>query len=206
MNACTHDVERNNLTLILGGTRSGKSAYAEKRVLAYEKEAQESGKDQCGVLYVATAEVYPDDASMLDRIKRHQQRRPLHWETQECPLRLAACLSKRLHERATSLPAVIMVDCVTLWVSNILFSLPEPEDTHAFEAAIRAELTALTDLVAQFPCKWVLVSGETGLGLVAPDAIGRVYCDGLGLANQQLAASAHEVMLVVAGRALLLPA
>lgn len=203
MNAITHALEQNALTLILGGTRSGKSAYAEKQVVAHERPSR-------GVLYVATAESRPDDPAMLDRIRRHQERRPAHWETLECPLHLAERLSEKLLDaQGQPLPAspgVVMIDCVTLWISNILFSLPNPEDMDTFENAVEHELTALTELVARSTCHWVLVSGETGLGLVAPTTLGRNYCDGLGLANQLLASHAHEVILVMAGRALSLPA
>lgn len=93
----------------------------------------------------------------------------------------------------------ILLDCVTLWVSNILFSLPDPEDLRAFEAAVRAEVEALLDLIGRSGRRWVLVSGETGLGGIEPTRLGRNYHDGLGLANQLIAARAREVFLVVAG-------
>lgn len=100
----------------------------------------------------------------------------------------------------------ILLDCVTLWVSNILFSLPDPEDLRAFEAAVRAEVEALLDLIGRSGRRWVLVSGETGLGGIEPTRLGRNYHDGLGLANQLIAARAREVFLVVAGRLLRLEA
>lgn len=84
----------------------------------------------------------------------------------------------------------ILVDCVTLWVSNILFSLPNPEDLEAFETAVRAEVDALLALMERSACRWLVVSGEIGLGGIAPERIGRHYCDGLGLANQLIAARA----------------
>lgn len=84
----------------------------------------------------------------------------------------------------------ILIDCVTLWVSNILFALPEPEDLTAFETAVRTEVNALLALMERSNCRWILVSGETGLGGIASDRISRNYCDGLGLANQLIAASA----------------
>ena len=96
------------------------------------------------------------------------------------------------------------IDCVTLWVSNILFALPEPEDLTAFETAVRTEVNALLALMERSNCRWILVSGETGLGGIASDRISRNYCDGLGLANQLIAASARKVFLVVAGCSLVL--
>ena len=96
----------------------------------------------------------------------------------------------------------ILIDCVTLWVSNILFALPEPEDLTAFETAVRTEVNALLALMERSNCRWILVSGETGLGGIEPTRHGRNYCDGLGLANQLIAAQAREAFLVVAGRLL----
>ena len=182
--------DKPDLTLYLGGTRSGKSARAEAAAL----------QAQGPVLYVATAEARADDASMLDRIRRHRARRPAHWRTLECPCRLAESIAAALASapfapgaaEAGRVRPTILVDCVTLWVSNILFSLPDPEDLEAFETAVRAA------------CRWLVVSGEIGLGGIAPERIGRHYCDGLGLANQLIAARARDVFLVVAGRLLTL--
>ena len=89
-------------------------------------------------------------------------------------------------------------------MSNILFALPEPEDLTAFETAVRTEVNALLALMERSNCRWILVSGETGLGGIAADRISRNYCDGLGLANQLIAASARKVFLVVAGCSLVL--
>ena len=204
-----------DLTLYLGGTRSGKSARAEAKAL-------ESGGP---VLYVATAEARPGDASMTERIRRHRARRPASWRTLECPLGLADRIAAELAAFAVPPEAgspqaaspeaapseagtlsgatpTILLDCVTLWVSNILFSLPDPEEPQAFEAAVRAEVDALLDLIGRSGCRWGLVSGETGLGGIAPTLLGRNYHDGLGLANQRIAARARDVFLVVAGRLL----
>lgn len=186
--------KQTDLTLYLGGTRSGKSAHAEERAL------QSGGP----VLYVATAEARPGDPSMAERLRRHRARRPASWHTLECPLRLAERIAATL---AAPPPAIgktptILVDCVTLWVSNILFSLPDPEDLTAFETAVRAEVEALLGLMEHSGRRWVLVSGETGLGGIAPTLLGRNYCDGLGLANQLIAARAREVFLTIAGRVL----
>lgn len=213
-----------DLTLFLGGIRSGKSARAE--ALASRSEGP--------VLYVATAEARPDDPSMTERIRRHCARRPGHWRTLECPLRLAEHIGTVLEGpafRIAGKPAVssgrsdevgggvwaesgqagdaaptILVDCVPLWVSNILFSLPDPEDVTALEAAVRLEVDALLRLIDRAGGRWIVVSGETGLGGIDPTRIGRAFCDGLGLANQRLAARARDVFLVMAGRVLALEA
>lgn len=192
-----------NLTLYLGGTRSGKSERAEAAALRADGP----------VLYVATAEAREDDPAMLERIRRHRARRPPHWRTLECPCRLAESVAAALEQppfapRADSpgLRPTVLIDCVTLWMANILFRLPAPDNPASFEAALREELENLLALAERSDCRWLLVSGEVGLGGTAPDAVSRCYADGLGLANQIIAARAAEVFLVVAGRLLKLEA
>lgn len=185
-----------DLTLFLGGTRSGKSALAEAMVTA---------RAQGPVWYLATARATEDDASLRERIRRHRQRRPAHWRTLECPRHPARTLAPLLtaaHRAATEAVPTVLLDCVTLWVSNILFSLDDSHDLTAFEAAVREEVEALLGLMARVPCRWVLVSGETGLGGIQTSPLARVFDDGLGLANQLLTARAREAFLVVAGRCL----
>lgn len=183
-----------DMTLYLGGTRSGKSARAEEHVLRMADGP---------VLYVATAESHMEDAAMAERIRRHQARRPPLWRTLECPRDLAKNIGEALSGLSTDAGRpTILLDCVTLWVSNILCSLPDFENPAAFEGAVRAEAEALLSLMRTSNCRWVLVSGETGLGGIAASRMGRVYDDGLGLANQLFAAEARESFLVVAGRLL----
>lgn len=190
-----------DLALVIGGTRSGKSAYAERLALSRGGDA---------VLYVATAVAAPGDAALHERIRRHRSRRPPAWETLECPLNLAPRVEETI--RRANPPRVVLLDCVTLWISNILFALEKeagrtdrPPDAAAFEQAAEREIDDLIAVIRRFPCRWIVVSGETGLGIIAPTPLGRIYCDGLGLANQRLAAAAGDVRLVVAGRALSLP-
>lgn len=186
-----------DLTLYLGGTRSGKSAAAEAHAL----------RNGGPVLYVATAMPQPDDPAMIERIRRHRQRRPAAWHLLECPRRLAPAVaaaweSMRFATSGGSGQATILVDCVTLWVSNLLLSLPAQEDACALECLVTEEVSALIDLSRALPCRWVVVSGETGLGGIGGNALSRQFCDGLGLANQLLAARAQDAFLVVAGRLL----
>ena len=188
-------MDKPDLTLYLGGTRSGKSARAEARVFQ---------RADGPVLYVATAEARPDDPSMTERIRRHRARRPENWRTLECPLQLGKHIGTALAEfRNTAGTPTVLLDCITLWVSNILFSLPDPEDLSAFESAVRRETEALLDVIRSSGCRWVVVSGETGLGGIEPTRLGRNYCDGLGLANQLIAAQAREAFLIVAGLSLI---
>lgn len=195
--------DKADLTLYLGGTRSGKSERA-------EAEALRAGGP---VLYVATAEAREDDRSMLERIRRHRARRPAHWHTLECPCRLAESIAAALEQPPFARRAgnseprpTVLVDCVTLWMANILLQLPDQDNPASFEAALRAELDALLAVAERSGCRWLLVSGEVGLGGTAPDAVSRCYADGLGLANQLIAARAGDVFLVVAGRLLKLEA
>ena len=185
------------LTLYLGGTRSGKSAAAEAHAL----------RNGGPVLYVATAMPQPDDPAMSERIRRHRQRRPDSWRLLECPRRLAPAVAAAWEEMRSDAPgdggqATILVDCVTLWVTNLLLSLPEQQDAGALERLVTEEVSALIDLSRALPCRWVTVSAEAGPGGIGGNALSRQFCDGLGLANQLLAARAQDAFLVVAGRLL----
>lgn len=183
-----------DLTLFLGGTRSGKSALAEALVTA---------KAQGPVWYLATARPLGDDPAMVERIRRHRSRRPAHWHTLECPRHPGRELAPLLAAQAADAPVpTILLDCVTLWMSNILFALDDPQDAAAFETSLTEEVDELLHTMRAFPCRWVLVSGETGLGGIRAERLARVFDDGLGLANQMLAAQAREAFLVVAGRCL----
>ncbi|MFN3751206.1 MAG: bifunctional adenosylcobinamide kinase/adenosylcobinamide-phosphate guanylyltransferase [Thiobacillus sp.] len=161
------------LTLILGGARSGKSRLALQR-------ADATGKPVC---FIATAQAH--DAEMADRIARHQAERPAHWLTVEAPLDLAGALS--------SAPAgVVVVDCLTLWLTNWLCQ-PEPNDFSSARAALLAALAArrADDII--------LVSNETGLGIIPLGALTRRFVDEAGWLNQDIARIADEVIFVAAG-------
>lgn len=173
------------ITLVLGGTRSGKSAFAEKLAL----------KHGGAVLYVATA--MPDDPEMMERIQKHKARRPKEWHTIEAPLNLA---DKIIDSLAYLSPSSILIDCVTLWIANILFHLPDAEDAAPFEKTLLKEVRKLLKLMEDIRNHWILVSGETNLGGISQNKVGRIYNDGLGIANQMLAAKADKAYLVIAGR------
>ena len=170
------------ITLILGGARSGKSTYAENL-------ARKLGRDD--VLYVATAEAL--DQEMQDRIAKHRAQRPQAWRTLEAPLHPArALLAQRPPE------PVILLDCLTMLISNLLLA-HEGEGEAAVDAAVQAEIGELTAAVAQLDVHLIVVSNEVGLGLVPDNALGRIYRDVLGRANQALARAADEVVFMVAG-------
>lgn len=175
------------LILILGGARSGKSSYAEK--LAAELGPR--------VLYVATAEA--SDEEMARRIEAHRQSRPDSWQTLEAPVRVGAALSERHHHNSE----VILLDCLTLLVSNTILAL-ENEPPAVVETAVRQEIEAILAAKANLAVPVIIVSNEVGLGLVPPYPLGRIYRDVLGWANQRLAAAADRVLLMVAGLPLVL--
>jgi adenosylcobinamide kinase/adenosylcobinamide-phosphate guanylyltransferase len=171
------------IVLILGGARSGKSAFAEQL-------AHESG---CKVLYIATATA--GDAEMAARIAAHRANRPAGWRTLEAPLRVGQHLQEELGDEG-----FVLLDCLTLLASNVLLSLPAPVEETGYQAALVGELS---DLIASFESSLartlVVVSNEVGLGLVPEYDLGRLYRDGLGRANQHLARQSNTVWLMIAG-------
>jgi len=161
-------------TLILGGARSGKSALAERL-------AQDSGRT---VVYLATAQA--GDGEMAARIAHHRARRPASWASVEEPLALADAL--REHARADR---CVLVDCLTLWLSNVLGD----DDATRFERERKALLDALPGL----PGEIVLVSNEVGLGIVPLGELSRRFVDEAGRLHQALAAQCDRVIFVAAG-------
>jgi len=162
--------------LILGGARSGKSALA-------EQYAEQSG---LAVTYIATAEA--GDAEMAARIAHHQARRPEAWRLVEAPLSLARTLAEHAAD-----DRCLIVDCLTLWLSNLLAS--EPMDEVHFEA----ERTALLGLLPQLPGRVIMVSNEVGLGIVPLGELTRRFCDESGRLHQAVAALCDRVTFVTAG-------
>lgn len=176
------------VTFILGGARSGKSTYAEKLALAHRGR----------VTYIATAEALDDE--MAARIKKHKKARPGEWETREIP----HDLTKTLQENPIDAD-VILLDCLTLWASNLLLrnsAEDEDIDEEALNEAGMGEIEGLFDIIAESKADWIIVSNEVGLGLVPPYPLGRAYRDLLGRVNQAVAARADEVYLLAAGIAL----
>ena len=171
------------LTLILGGARSGKSSYAEKL-------AMESG---AGVLYVATAQAW--DEEMAERIAKHKADRPNHWQTLEAPQQVGHALQKLL----TPTIDTVLIDCLTLLATNVILPIPEPISDADATAAVLREVDALLEVYQNATGHWIIVSNEVGLGVVPPYPLGRVYRDALGRANQRLAAAADRVLFMVAG-------
>lgn len=171
-----------SLTLLIGGVRAGKSA----RALSLASARCSGGT----VLFVATAQTFDDE--MRARIDAHRRERSRDWETLESPVRIA----QDIERRRTGSPAIslIVVDCLTLWVSNILLALPDDADAESIVAERARDLVAA---LAGVPS--IVVTNEVGLGVVPPTPLGRRYRDALGRVNQIVAAAADEVTLMVAG-------
>lgn len=172
--------------LILGGARSGKSVLAEKRAAA-------SGLP---VIYLATAEAR--DVEMNRRIAHHRERRPAEWGCVEETIHLAA----KLQELAAP-DTCILVDCLTLWLSNLLFAGKAAAQAEAGEAIncplFEHQTTALIELLPQLPGQIILVSNEVGWGIVPMHPISRLFADEQGRLNQRVAAVCDRVTLVAAG-------
>lgn len=171
------------LILILGGARSGKSTYAEQL-------ARELGGP--AVLYVATAQAF--DAEMRARIAAHRAARPADWRTLEAPTISAAHLAE-----AVGPARVVLLDCLTLLVSNAILAAGDEPCAEVADAAVGQEVAALLAAHHAGQATWIVVSNEVGLGLVPPYPLGRIYRDALGRANQRLAAAADQVLFMVAG-------
>ena len=163
------------ITLVLGGARSGKSRHAEILV-----ESQSGG-----CLYLATAE--PGDAEMAERIRQHRQRRGARWRTVEEPLALASALDREAAE-----DRAVLVDCLTLWLANLLGAGRD----------VAVETGQLVAALGRAAGPVVLVSNEVGLGVVPDNALARSFVDQAGRLHQEVAATAQSVRFLVAGQVL----
>jgi len=163
------------LTLVLGGARSGKSSHAESLV----QQARPPW------IYIATAE--PGDKEMRERIAHHRARRGDDWQTREVAFELADAISELEGE-------VALIDCLTLWLSNVLLA----------EHDVEAECERVIAALKAAPIPIVAVSNEVGLGIVPDSKLGRVFRDAQGRLNQRVAAIADRVILMTAGIPLVL--
>jgi adenosylcobinamide kinase/adenosylcobinamide-phosphate guanylyltransferase len=168
------------LTLILGGARSGKSSYAQA-LCRNERE----------VIFVATARVEDGDEEMSARISRHRAERPPEWETIEEPLDLA-----RVIREASRPNSLLLVDCITLWVSNLMWEYRALSDDER-ERLVIERATEFAQAAREHQV--IAVSNEVGSSVVPEHEVGRAFRDLQGLVNQSLAREARRVVLMVAG-------
>jgi adenosylcobinamide kinase / adenosylcobinamide-phosphate guanylyltransferase len=170
------------LTLVLGGARSGKSRFAQSL-------CESAGR----VVFVATARVDDDvdDDEMRERIAHHQQARPTHWHTIEEPLEIA-----RVVETCRADFDLILIDCLTLWLSNLCWEHRD-HSQEVLRTAISEEVERL--IAAASDSNVIIVSNEVGYGLVPESPVARLFRDLQGWLNQDLARAANSVYQVVAG-------
>jgi adenosylcobinamide kinase / adenosylcobinamide-phosphate guanylyltransferase len=159
--------------LVLGGCRSGKSRHA----LELAEKISEKNR-----VFIATC--VPYDEEMKDRVRCHQQDRDSSWTTVDAPVELADAVSK--YSRKAN---VILADCLTLWMSNLLMESKNLEN----------RIEELTTAISQVQSPVIIVSNEVGTGIVPENALARQYRDAVGLANQKVAACVDKVIWVVAG-------
>ncbi|MBU9809160.1 bifunctional adenosylcobinamide kinase/adenosylcobinamide-phosphate guanylyltransferase [Rahnella sp. C60] len=175
------------MMLITGGARSGKSRFA-------EQVAEKRGGE---VLYIATSVV--TDAEMAERIRYHQQQRPAHWHTFES----YRDLGNIILEHQVQFPTII-IECITTLMTNLLFDIAgetsvEDMDFEAIEQHIFAQTTQLTKVAQQADSEVIIVTNEVGMGIVPDNLLARRFRDIAGRVNQQLAAAADDVYLIVSG-------
>lgn len=173
---------------MLGGVRSGKSRYSAE--LAKSLAGDEP------VLFVATAESSPDDLSMRERIARHRAERPTNWRTTEQPIDIDETISNKVPE------PVVIVDCLTIWLSNLLARCGDP-DAKTFSAvaeeAVLPALERLCTAIKQAEHHVLLVANDVGSGVAPMTRLGNVFADMQGIVNQRIAATCDEVYLMTAG-------
>jgi adenosylcobinamide kinase/adenosylcobinamide-phosphate guanylyltransferase len=159
------------VTFVIGGARSGKSAYAESLA-----------KDAKAPIYVATAQ--HTDGEMSERIALHRERRGKRWRTVEEPVQISAVIAL-----ADEKSGFVLVDCLTVWINNLLFH----------EEDVEAHLSALSETLTEVRGHVVLVANEVGLGIVPDNALARRFRDIAGRVNQAIARVADEVVFMAAG-------
>jgi adenosylcobinamide kinase/adenosylcobinamide-phosphate guanylyltransferase len=173
------------LTFIIGGARSGKSAQAERI----------ARRDDQSVLYIATAQALDDE--MRARVAAHRQKRQSAWQTLELPRDVGSYVVANRPQAQ-----VVVLDCLTLLVSNLVLEaapdLDEPDESAA-RKLVEAEIAGLLAAFEAVPAHWLVVSNEVGQGLVPPYPVGRIFRDLLGWANQRVAEKADEVIWMAAG-------
>ncbi|HEY93094.1 MAG TPA: bifunctional adenosylcobinamide kinase/adenosylcobinamide-phosphate guanylyltransferase [Dehalococcoidia bacterium] len=172
--------------LLIGGTRSGKSSFAQELALKLDKP----------VLFVATAEA--SDEEMRHRIEEHQKVRPSTWSTLEVTTHIGSQIEQEIGGAQ-----VVIIDCITLLVNNVFgkysHQAGEQVDASLIEEKLTSEISELVECIDHTHASFIIVTNEVGMGLVPTNRVGRLYRDLLGKANQRLAERADEIYLMVAG-------
>lgn len=169
-------------TLVIGGCRSGKSNHA--LTLAAKMNRRP-------MTFLATCE--PRDEEMRQRIRHHRQERGAEWETLEVPIKLAEAIARNGEQTG-----LMLVDCLTLWISNLMVESANQEAGH-IETNLRQRCDEVCEVLKAPPCPIILVSNEVGAGIVPENQMARHYRDLAGWTNQRIAAVCHRVVWMVAG-------
>ena len=167
---------KKEIIFVIGGCRSGKSRHA-----------LELGEKRCGKRNVFVATCTPHDEEMVRRIEKHQEERSGSWSTAEVPVELGETIRME-SEKAD----VMLVDCLTLWVTNLLMENDDPD-------AMESRIQELTRALENAKCPVILVSNEVGAGIVPENRLARAFRDICGFTNQRVAACATKVVWTVAG-------
>lgn len=170
------------ITLVLGGARSGKSSYAEKAA-----DQWLDGTPKGERVYLATAQAF--DEEMSKRVEAHKTRRGKNWRTIEEPLQLTQTLTREMAEKR-----LILVDCLTLWLSNLMLS----------DAEVNREIDGLCEFLKNATGDFLIVSNEVGNGIVPENKLAREFRDIQGIANQRIAEITDKAVLITAGLPLVL--
>lgn len=178
------DVADPCVLFLVGGARSGKSRLA-----------VELARGRSPVLFVATARRSDDE--MRARIARHREERPGTWGTLEAPVELPESIRRHVEPAHT-----VILDCLTLWVANLLTGIGPDEGDDDVEARVLDRAEELVSAIAETGRRWIVISNEVGAGLHPDTPLGRRYRDLLGLVNQRMAVAADRALLVVAGQTL----
>lgn len=175
------------MILILGGTKSGKTAYAEKTAKKYSLE------NSCPVVYMATAQAW--DEEMKIRIRKHQESRPDTWITFEEPLNICSVFDKRSLKNK----GIILFDCLTMWITNLLMTLDDNFKKEDAEAFVIKKMQDFLDRIDSFQGEIVIISNLAETGLISPTFLGRTFQDLSGICHQMIAAKSDSVYQLTAG-------
>ena len=167
-----------DITLVIGGCRSGKSSHA--LALAEKRRVKNN-------IFIATCVARDDE--LAERIKKHRRERGKHWHTVETPLTLPSAI-----EHHSGPEGVVLVDCLTLWITNILMKMPEPDMN-----PVNEKVQELCRVLANTRGAVILVSNEVGTGIVPENKLARFFRDAAGHVNQTIASTADTVIWMVAG-------
>ena len=175
------------MILVLGGTKSGKTVFAEKTAETYAM------KHNCPVVYLATAQAW--DEEMETRIRRHQESRPDHWITLEEPRDIQSVFDSDALQQDT----VVLLDCLTMWITNLLMDLGEDYTKKEAEEAVFSELERFLKRASSYKGEIIIVSNLVEVGLISSHVLGRTFQDLAGKSHQMTAAAAQEVYQITAG-------